>query len=51
LPQITGGGSGIGRLMAIRLAELGAVVVSWDIDERANKETAKCTFNLIYIHI
>jgi all-trans-retinol dehydrogenase (NAD+) len=39
--QITGGGSGIGRLMALRLAELGATVVSWDINERGNKETEK----------
>jgi all-trans-retinol dehydrogenase (NAD+) len=39
--QLTGGGSGIGRLMALKLAELGATVVSWDINEKGNKETVK----------
>ena len=39
--QLTGGGSGIGRLIALKLADLGAVVVTWDINERGNKETVK----------
>jgi len=36
---ITGGGSGIGRLMCQRFAKLGATIVTWDINEKGNKET------------
>lgn len=36
---LTGGGSGIGRLMALKLAQLGAVVVTWDINTTGNEET------------
>lgn len=36
---LTGGGSGIGRLMALKLAKLGAVVVTWDINTKGNEET------------
>jgi len=36
---ITGGGSGIGRLMALKLANLGAIIVTWDINTKANEET------------
>jgi all-trans-retinol dehydrogenase (NAD+) len=32
---VTGGASGMGKLLALRLAEAGAKVVVWDIDERA----------------
>lgn len=32
---VTGGGSGMGRLLALRLAEAGAKVVIWDIDAQA----------------
>ena len=38
---ITGAGSGIGRLVAYRLAKLGATVVSIDINVSGNEETAK----------
>lgn len=38
---ITGAGSGIGRLVAYRLARLGATVVSIDINTAGNEETAK----------
>ena len=38
---ITGGGSGIGRLMALKMAKLGAVVVTWDVNTKGNEETAK----------
>jgi all-trans-retinol dehydrogenase (NAD+) len=36
---ITGGGSGIGRLMCLRFARLGATVVTWDINQAGNNET------------
>ena len=38
---ITGGGSGIGRLMALKMAKLGAVVVTWDVNTKGNEEAAK----------
>lgn len=37
---VTGAGSGIGRLMALRFAALGSVVVCVDINEQANEATA-----------
>merc|ERR1712121_325700 len=36
---ISGGGSGIGRLMCLRFARLGATVVTWDINKTGNEET------------
>merc|ERR1719433_2399267 len=36
---VTGGGSGIGRLMCLRFARLGASVVTWDINKVGNEET------------
>ena len=38
---ITGGGSGIGRLIAKKLARLGATVVTLDVNEKGNDETVK----------
>lgn len=38
---ITGGASGLGRLMAIRFAKLGAKVVIWDLNAAGLEETAK----------
>lgn len=35
---ITGGGSGLGRLVALRLARLGVVVVLWDINYEGKSE-------------
>jgi NAD(P)-dependent dehydrogenase (short-subunit alcohol dehydrogenase family) len=39
---ITGGGSGIGRLMALKLAALGARVVLWDINKPAVETVGAC---------
>ncbi|KYO26071.1 epidermal retinol dehydrogenase 2 [Alligator mississippiensis] len=38
---ITGAGSGIGRLMALKFAHLGAVLVLWDVNREGNKETGR----------
>jgi len=38
---ITGGGSGIGRLMAVKLAKLGAIIVTWDVNQSGNEETVR----------
>ncbi|CAG2118455.1 unnamed protein product, partial [Medioppia subpectinata] len=38
---ITGGGSGLGRLLAQRFARLGARVVVWDVNQSALDETCK----------
>ncbi|XP_042230887.1 epidermal retinol dehydrogenase 2-like [Homarus americanus] len=38
---VTGGGSGIGRLMCIKLAARGAIVVTWDVNEEGNLETVR----------
>jgi len=38
---LTGVGSGIGRLMCLRFARLGATVVTWDINAAGNKETVE----------
>lgn len=40
---ITGAGSGIGRLLAVKFASLGATVVLWDI----NQEGLNCTVGLV----
>lgn len=37
---VTGSGSGIGRLIAVKLARLGARLVLWDVNEEGNKKTA-----------
>lgn len=38
---ITGAGSGIGQLMAIEFAKLGAIIVAWDISDSALNKTKK----------
>lgn len=38
---VTGGGGGLGRLLSLRLANLGAIVVVWDINEAGIDETVK----------
>lgn len=38
---ITGGGGGLGRLIALRLAKLGAIVVIWDVNKMGTEETVK----------
>jgi len=43
---ITGGGSGIGRLMALKLSKLGAVIVTWDVNTKGNEETVSMIQNI-----
>ena len=38
---ITGAGSGIGALMAKKLADLGCVVVAWDVNVKGNEATVE----------
>ncbi|KAB0371569.1 hypothetical protein FD755_016507 [Muntiacus reevesi] len=38
---ITGAGSGLGRLLALKFAQLGSVLVLWDINQESNEETCK----------
>ena len=38
---ITGGGSGLGRLLAVRFAKLGAKVVIWDLNQVGLDETCR----------
>ncbi|XP_069396109.1 short-chain dehydrogenase/reductase family 16C member 6-like [Delphinus delphis] len=38
---ITGAGSGLGRLLAITFASLGAILVLWDVNEEGNMETCR----------
>ncbi|KAL7288785.1 hypothetical protein TKK_0016764 [Trichogramma kaykai] len=38
---VTGGGSGLGRLISQRLANLGAIVVVWDVNAQGLDETVK----------
>ena len=43
---ITGGGSGMGRLLAVEVAKLHATVVLWDVNESGNAETVDVIRNL-----
>ncbi|XP_077257735.1 epidermal retinol dehydrogenase 2 isoform X2 [Temnothorax americanus] len=38
---VTGGGGGLGRLLSLRLANLGAIVIVWDVNETGIEETVK----------
>ncbi|XP_042869558.1 protein dhs-3-like [Penaeus japonicus] len=38
---VTGGGSGIGRLMCLKFAEKGAKIVTWDVNDAGNRETMR----------
>lgn len=46
---VTGGGSGIGRLLALRLAKLGVRVVLWDVNVQGKFIVIK-TFNKVSIN-
>ncbi len=48
---ITGAGSGIGRMVAQRLAKLGAIVVSVDVNEKGNKQTAEYVRTNVFIDL
>ncbi|XP_058450993.1 short-chain dehydrogenase/reductase family 16C member 6 [Malaya genurostris] len=41
LALVTGGGGGLGRLLALRLTKLGAKVIVWDINQDGIDETVK----------
>ena len=36
LALVTGGGGGLGRMLAVRLTKLGAKVILWDINQEGN---------------
>lgn len=38
---VTGGGGGLGRLISLRLAKLGVIVVIWDVNKAGMEETVK----------
>ncbi|XP_057591803.1 epidermal retinol dehydrogenase 2 isoform X2 [Hippopotamus amphibius kiboko] len=38
---ITGSGSGLGRLLALKFGHLGSVLVLWDINQEGNEETCR----------
>ncbi|KAK4311630.1 hypothetical protein Pmani_016887 [Petrolisthes manimaculis] len=38
---VTGGGSGIGRLMCLKMAARGALIVTWDVSQKGNDETVR----------
>ncbi|CAG0881500.1 unnamed protein product [Darwinula stevensoni] len=38
---VTGGGSGIGRIMCLRFSRLNCKVVTWDVNAQGNEETVK----------
>lgn len=38
---VTGGGNGLGRLVSLRLAKLGVIVVIWDVNKVGAEETVK----------
>jgi len=38
---VTGGGSGLGRLLCLRLARKGATVITWDVNTAGNVDTVK----------
>lgn len=38
---VTGGGSGLGRLLCQKLSQRGATIVTWDINAAGNKETVE----------
>ncbi|XP_071804002.1 epidermal retinol dehydrogenase 2-like [Asterias amurensis] len=38
---VTGAGSGIGRLMALKFSEKGSTLVLWDVNRQGNEETAQ----------
>ena len=42
---VTGGGGGLGRLLALRLANLGAIVVVWDINKNGKLTTVDNDYN------
>lgn len=48
---VTGGASGIGRLIAIKLAKLGAHVIIWDINKSGERDQASSHLSLIIMFI
>lgn len=46
---ITGGGGGLGRLLAMRMARLKAKVVVWDINEKGKESRFLISFQFVVL--
>lgn len=51
LALITGGGGGLGRLLAIRLAKLGVDTIIWDINQEGKISTVPIIFEFEHLKL
>lgn len=48
---VTGGGSGLGRLTALRLANLGAIVIVWDVNKAGEHLSSRTIYDQMLIFL